>query len=376
MGAVPGTTAEATPEFVTDALRSVGVLGPDARVASVEHEQIGVGVGVVGQLARLRLTYRGDPAGAPPSLVLKIPSEYPENRALGDHFRFYEREGRFYREIGSKLSVRTPRCYWNHLDVEQNTFALLLEDLTGRVSVSQVSGVEPDRARQALAALAGLHAAWWDSPMLDGLEWMPRVDDPINLSAGEQYRLAWPAFVDRLGSALPEGAVALGERIQHAFEDILVAGMAEAPPTICHGDFRVDNLLFEDTARPADRVAVLDWQISYRGPAISDVAYFLCQSVAPDVRRDHEAALVRGWYDGVAECLGTRAGDGVAGYPFETAWEQYRRSVLATTVYPVTAGGAMDPANERGRELVSAMAVRSFAAVIQLDSAEFLPPQR
>ena len=31
--------------------------------------------------------------------------------------------------------------------------------------------------------------------------------------------------------------------------------------------------------------------------------------------------------------------------------------------------GAMDPANERGRELVTAMAVRSFTAALDLDAA-------
>jgi hypothetical protein len=369
---VPLHTEDVSPEFLTAALRGAGVVDADTSVAEVEHQPIGVGVGVVGQLARLSLRYRGEAAAAPQSLVLKIPSAFPENRAVGDYFKFYEREGRFYREIGAKLPVRIPRCYWNHLDAEANIFGLLLEDLTSRTSVNQVTGEPPPRARQALAALAGLHGAWWDSPALDALDWMPRLDDPINLSAGEQYRQAWPSFVERVGDALPDGAVALGERIQRSFEGLLVTGMAEAPTTICHGDFRIDNLLFDDAAAAADRVAVLDWQISYRGPAITDVAYFLCQSLAVDVREEHEAALVRGWYDALVQSRGGRGGDDLEGYPFESAWLHYRRSVLGTTVYAVTAAGAMDPANERGRGLVEAMAVRSFSAAISLGSEELL----
>ena len=72
------------------------------------HEPIGVGVGIVGQLARLQLRYEGPAKGAPGMVVLKMPSEFPENRAVGDHFNFYEREGRFYQQIGAKLNVRTP----------------------------------------------------------------------------------------------------------------------------------------------------------------------------------------------------------------------------------------------------------------------------
>ena len=369
---VPLTTEDATPDFVTGALREGGAIGPDTRVAEVEHEPIGVGVGIVGQLARLHLRYEGQAEGAPGTVVLKIPSQFPENRAVGDHFHFYEREGRFYREIGGKLPMATPRCYWNHVDPAANAFGLLLEDLSGRTMISQVAGVGAERAAQALDALATLHGTWWQSPALDALTWMPRLDDPVNLAAGQQYRDAWPLFVERVAPALPEGAVALGERTQEAFEALLVAEMSEAPATICHGDFRVDNLLFDDAAEGIDRVAVLDWQISYRGPAVSDVAYFMCQSLDVDERRDHQDELITGWYDSLAEILG-RSGATAADYPFEVAWDHYRRCILTSTVYPVTAAGAMDPANERGRELVELMGVRSFSAALELGAEEFLP---
>jgi hypothetical protein len=366
---VPVTTEDATPAFLTEALRSTATIGSSTRVAEVEHERIGVGVGIVGQLARLHLRYEGNAVGAPGSVVLKIPSEYPENRAIGDHFRFYEREGRFYREISEKLPMRTPRCYWNHIDVDTNAFGLLLEDLSNRVSISQVVGAEPERAAQALSALADLHSAWWESPALGSLEWMPWLNDPVNRSAGEQYRLAWASFVDLIGSCLPDGALGVGEKAQAAFETLLDLGMSDAPLTVCHGDYRLDNLLYDDGAEGPDRLAVLDWQISYRGPAITDVAYFLCQSLAVDVRRDAEASLVRGWYDRVAESLG---GSEIDGYPFELAWTHYRRSVLGTTVYPVTAAGSMDPANERGLELLVAMADRAFSAALDLESVDLL----
>jgi aminoglycoside phosphotransferase (APT) family kinase protein len=145
--------------------------------------------------------------------------------------------------------------------------------------------------------------------------------------------------------------------------------IAEAPMTICNGDFRADNLMFDDEADDEDRVAVLDWQISSRGPAIVDVAYFLGQSLTVEERRPHERALVRGWYDALAGALGAEPVE----YPFELAWQQYRRATLATTVYPVTAVGAMDPADERGRELLLAMATRSFTAALDLRAGELLP---
>jgi aminoglycoside phosphotransferase (APT) family kinase protein len=208
------------------------------------------------------------------------------------------------------------------------------------------------------------------------MEWMPRIDEPINLAAGQQYRDAWPLFVERIGNRVPEGSLALGERVQAVFEDLLVSSVADAPLAVCHGDFRGDNLMFDDRAhpaRPGDEVAVLDWQISYRGPAVSDIAYFLCQSLEVEERRRHESELVRAWYDELTETVREGSGDDLDAYPFELAWEQYRRSALGTTVYPVTGVGALDPGNERGQELLTAMAVRAFTACLDLDAASLLP---
>ena len=363
----PSSTDEVTPAFLTEALRSTGAIGTDTEVAEMHHETIGEGVGIVGQLARLTLRYAGPATGAPGSVVIKLPSSFPENRAVGDHFRFYEREGRFYEQIGGKVELRTPRCYWNHLDPATDTFGLLLEDLSERVMISQIAGLGAERAGQALRELAKLHAEWWASPALDGLEWMPRLDDPVNLAAGQQYRDAWPLFVERVGDAVPAEAMALGERIKEQYESLILAGIAEAPLTVCHGDFRADNLMFDDTPDVDDAIAVLDWQISFRGPAVTDVTYLLCQSMTVDERRAAEADLVRTWYDGLLA-----GGVPEASYPFDLAWQHHQRGTLGATVYPVVAMGSMDPANERGRELVASMAARAFAAVVDHDAARFL----
>jgi hypothetical protein len=370
---VPETTQDADAAFVTEALRSSGVLASGTRVAEVEHDTIGEGVGIVGQLARLQLRYDGQAAGAPGTVILKIPSQYPENRAVGDHFNFYEREGRFYQQLAGKVPVRTADCYWNHIDAATRSYGMLLEDLGDRTMISQVAGVPGTRAAEALRALARLHGTWWGSSALDSLDWMPRLDDPINLAAGQQYRDAWPVFLERIGDAIGPDAIELGDRTQHVFEDLLLAGIQEAPVAVCHGDFRADNLMFDDQAGPRDEVAVLDWQISYRGPAITDVAYFLCQSLTVEERRAHEAELVRGWYDELATTLAQEQGTTLDDYPFDLVWTQYRRASLGTTVYAVSAMGAMDVANERGRELVTAMAVRSFTAAIDLDARPLLP---
>jgi hypothetical protein len=269
---VPCRTSEVDTGFLTEVLREGGVIGLTTSVEEVEHEQIGVGVGLMGELGQLRLRYAGPAVGAPGSVVLKVPSPFPENRAVGEYFRFYEREGRFYQQLAGKVGLRVPRCYWGCVEPDRGHYALLLEDLSGRVSISQLAGADEARSHEAIASLGKLHAAWWDAPELDGLDWMPRVDDPVNLGAGEQYRQAWPVFLERVGRVLPEEAVELGQRIQGQFEQLLQDAPAEAPLTVCHGDYRLDNLLFSEDQDDDDPVTVVDWQISWVRLPWSDYA--------------------------------------------------------------------------------------------------------
>lgn len=368
MPTAPATTEEVTAEYVTSALQEGGVIDRDTTVAELSHEPIGEGVGIVGQLARLTLRYDGVAEGAPSSVVVKMPSQFPENRAIGEHFDFYAREGRFYQQIGDKSALRTPRCYHNRCDPDAGEYLLLLEDFGGRTLISQVAGMPAARAVEALEALAAFHAEWWDSPALDALTWMPRLVDPVNLSAGEQYRQSWPTFLERWGDVLPEGGRGIGERVKDRWEELVQAGFAACAPTLCHGDYRADNLMFDDRAEGRDRVGVVDWQIANRGAALSDVAYLITQSIDVDVRRQAERELLGRWYDALCSARGGKPD----AFDLDDAWREYRRGALVCTVYAAVSGGAMDPANERGRQLVEAMTERCFTAALDHDGPDLL----
>ena len=83
---VPETTLDADAAFVTAALRSSGTIGTGTSVAEVEHDTIGEGVGIVGQLARLQLRYDG-PGGrrtghGHPQDPVAVPGEPGRRRPL------------------------------------------------------------------------------------------------------------------------------------------------------------------------------------------------------------------------------------------------------------------------------------------------------
>jgi aminoglycoside/choline kinase family phosphotransferase len=246
----------------------------------------------------------------------------------------------------------------------------MIEDFGGRTMVSQIAGIEFERAAEAVRALALVHAEFWNSPKLDALTWMPSADDPINMSAGAEYRKAWGHFLELFADDLPGGSVALGELVGASYEAEALRSFATAPQTVAHGDFRADNLMFDDSTAGRDHVGILDWQIAYRGDGIGDIAYLTTQSMTVENRRAHERALVEIWYEALSGALGKPP----PAYTLDDAWDGYRSATGFLTVYPVVAGGGMDPSNERGLQLVTEMATRAFTAAVDLDAASFIVP--
>ena len=78
--AIPDDLRSLTPEWVTAALQQRGHLS-NARVVGLKLENIGCGR--MGAIARMSLTFEGDPGDVPSTLIAKLPTEVNENRISG-----------------------------------------------------------------------------------------------------------------------------------------------------------------------------------------------------------------------------------------------------------------------------------------------------
>jgi hypothetical protein len=356
---LPAGPSELTADWLTSALQESGTISNSA-VTGFDYEIIGEGVGVLGQLARVRLQYDKPEEGAPASLVGKFPATVQENRDLANAFRFYEREVRFYEQIADEVELRTPKRYFSHFDDETNDFVLLMEDLGSARCGDQVTGCAQEETATLLREMARFHATWWDRVGTPALDWIPWGNAPENAMAQPAYQDAWQPFLQKFGDRLPQKALRAGERLYHTANAI--QNMLTVPPmTIVHGDLRYDNLFFDST-----QMAVADWQIISRTRGPYDVAYFMSQSVNSSDRRACEMGILRGYHDTLLE-------HGVRDYRFEQCLGDYRAFAMFCLVYPVIAGGSLDLANERGVELVTAMLDRSVATIIDLDCDEMIP---
>ena len=362
-----------TPAWLTDALRAGGTVDPSVVVESVDANP--VGTGQMCDSLRLRLTYSRGPASrgpaargsatdgaeGPASIVAKLPAGDPTSRATAKSLRNYELEVRFYQQLAADLPVRTPRCLYADIDVEEADFILLLEDLAPARQGDQLAGCTPDQAAVAVAELPKLHAPRWGDPSLASIEWLHR--DPATSQAFMAQLL--PAlhegfrerYADRLDVEVADACDALFARL-----GAHLAGR-QAPATIVHGDFRLDNLLFGDPDGGVP-VAVVDWQTVATGSALGDVAYFLGAGLLPEDRRAHEEALVRDY-------LGRLHAAGVQGYGWDACWEDYRRGTWGGLIMAVAASMLVER-TDRGDEMFLTMARRHARHALDLDAAALL----
>jgi hypothetical protein len=356
---IPRRLDDLTPAWLTAALNTGGL---DVELCTVELEPFGEGVGMMSGLVRARLGYRR--GIGPDSVVVKMPSPNDANRDTAVAFHCYEREVRYYAEAAARTSARTPTIHFSDLEGDSD-FVLVMEDMRCYDIGDQVVGATAAQARLVIGAMAEFHTAYWG--VIDELDYDFIPDHyPSYFSENmHQASLAtWDTMVALAGDALPAEIAAAKDRYLAAIPR-LQEWMTEAPRTMVHGDFRMDNMYFGN--RPAQHpIAISDFQGVLRGKGAHDLAYFLSQSLPVEVRRANERELVAQWHAGLL------AG-GVEDYEAEPAWEDYRRCVLGLWSYVTVIAGALDPSNERGKEWMREMVRRSAAAILDLRLLELLP---
>jgi fructosamine-3-kinase len=331
------TAGDVTADWLTE------VLGDPVSSFTTEP----VGTGQMGDAFRIR-TDNGRTA------ILKVAAADETSRATGLALRIFEVEVRFYQQLAEQLGVPVPQCFSADVEVDTGWFTLLLEDMAPAVQGDQIDGCELPQVEIALTALAGLHASGWEDPAIAALPWLNRsTPESITSTAGLIQGL-FPGFLERydLPDRQREICTALMDRLPGYLGD------RSGPMTVVHGDYRLDNLLFD-----GDRVTVVDWQTATWGPAMVDTSYFLACAIAdPAVRAANEERLVRTYHQQLDR----------ADYSWDACWRDYRRMAFGTLVMAI-ASSMLVERTERGDTMFLCSVERACAQVDALDSLELLP---
>ena len=325
-------------------------------ITGVKAEEIGAGLGVIGAVYRVHL----EGEGCPDSVVVKLPGLDEAAVFTGSVLRMYIREVRFYDRMADRVPVRVPNALFTALDEETSAFVVVMEDMGALRVIDQVAGMEIGDAERAVDGLAAWHATFWgEGEQLAEEGITVSLADPIYpailpMVFGEGWEkvtaeIGVPASIERAGKGWPD-----------VFAQLLL-DLATGPTTMTHGDYRADNILF--TAD--DEVALLDFQLSGTASGAYDLAYFVTQSLDPEVASANEQALFDRYVEGL------RRG-GVAEADLGRLWEDYRKAALFCLVYPIVAARGMDLTDARQRGLVECMNSRFARAVEELRLEELL----
>lgn len=358
---LPEMPAGLTPTWLTDTLRQSGFLPANVSIASAIQEQVGEGVGMMSELARLRLTYDGDESGLPETLMAKFPSRNPTNRGVAMSYNLYERETRYFAELDPLTSARSPATYISELEGEN--FIILMQDLIDYRVGDQVVGATLAETEAMIDELAKLHATFWDN--VGGLDWVPHIADSYHAENMDALlRIGWPTMVSVFADYIDPAIAARGDEIIAALPE-MQRRMDATPITLLHGDFRMENVLF-GVASHHEPVMIIDWQGPLLGKAMVDVALIMGQSTQVEVRRTNERALVERYAERLASA-------GVADYDSVRAWQDYQMALLYNWVYVGVVAGTLDTTNEHGFAWMAQMVARQSAASQDLDLFSLMP---
>ncbi len=351
---IPRYPGDVTPEWLSTALSRRGV---PVEVSDVDIAAIGTGQ--TGATYRVTAGYTSDPAGLPPTFVIKLPAQDDTVRdrvVIG-----YRSECAFYTSVADRVQVPTPQCFYCEISEDAMDFALLLADQAPAVQGDQIAGCGEAEARLAVTALAGLHAPSWCDPVwLDfpGIAFA-RPDEAFAGGLGEVAKMSADITLEKLGGRLSADD---RETFTTAMGLVTPWLLAEHDRfALLHGDYRLDNMLFDPDRT---RVSVVDWQTLGVGLPARDLAYFTATSLNSELRAAIEEELVDDYHRALLSY-------GVTGYDRESCWRDYRLGVPQALLISAL-GFAFATSTERGDDMMVTMLQRGCQAIRDLGTLELI----
>ncbi len=360
----PAHPDQLTRPWLTEVLRGAGELGDHDSVAEFQTDVIGEGISLLGLVVRVTLDYGDAQRPGPDSVVIKFATPVEANRAIAMGTNMYHREIDFFENIAPQLEMAIPRCYFAVINPETGDNAVVLEDLKAYRAGDQVAGIDVDEGRAIIDSFTPLTAAFWDKTDQPMLADTMRIDTTYMDGFVPGLEATWERCMELFPHCMTDEVLEVLPRFVSSLRE-LHRMMGERTQTLIHGDIRLDNVMFANSA-DQHPIVLIDWQAIMISNPMQDLAYLLSQSMDTELRRANEDQLIEYYRDRLTD-------HGVEGYSLDQARDDYDIAVLWIMAYPIIIGGFCDTDQERAVALAELVLQRSTQTVTDRGLLALLP---
>jgi len=249
--AVPHTILDVTDDWLRDTLAKTIF---NTSFSQITYESIGEEYGFASKIYRIEC----NSAEKQQSIVLKL-WDISTNAGIGEVL--------FYQHF-QDVPIRIPQCYGASIDTESARAYLLLEDIQNARQGDVLQPVNLDVAKSMASDLAKLHSYYLEHSMLNELEWISDVS--VWTTSDDWIDSRRKSFLERFPNKLSGTAHQLLDSME-LVPQFVNQVLDDAPKTLLHGDFHLDNLLFEKQSK----AVFLDWSRVLKGPQVYNLAELL-----------------------------------------------------------------------------------------------------
>jgi|LWDU01.1.fsa_nt_gi hypothetical protein len=353
---LPMNRSEVTETWLLDTLSVLQEFLADP-VDSIRLEPMNDGIG---QLSIMVIADLVLVSGKKLQLIIKLQTDVPSMHDIGLRYGYYENEVNFYRFFSDKVPMRTPTVFVAEFDRAAGRVLLIMESFSGWHSQDQVKGASLEQITTATRSLAGLTAAFWNTPLQEEHSWIHSLTSEVFSNIANDYRESVEEALNRLNGSLPESAAANARKIGGCFDDLIIR-LSEGNQALAHWDYRVENFFYG----PNSEFVVIDWQLMMMTRPAADLAYLLGTNIDPELRRSSENELMEIYLEELAR-------HGVTDYSRMQLEQDYRLGMLGASGIPIIGGAGVDRTNARSSSLFQAMGGRLFQAIEDWDAMALL----
>ena len=232
----------------------------------------------------------------------------------------------FYRELAPELpSPPIVKCLATAPPASKDRW-LIIEDLRS----SHTNPPWPNRPADeslydAVAALAQVHAHWWDAPSLGSTVGSLHTETALRtMVAG--FRSHLPGLFDDLGEDLSLSDRLVLEEVFNSSLRPWLRLLDQRALTVIHGDAHTWNFLFPRSGQGS--TYLIDWQVWHLDVGARDLAFMIALHWDRSARQQLELPLLHFYHDELIRA-------GISSYSFDDLLLDYRRCLVRNLTFPI-----------------------------------------